>query len=170
MWRSSGQYSFSQFLKMADWIILHCRFSILFIWLLFPLSWWYMRFSLKPVSFENFSYSVLDMSNTSFDDEVQDNVLVKYLRWKIWININIFLVIFWFSEPMVRLSFQIWSFVEKVCRCNIWYYGYWKSTLFEIFFFHCSVCGPINFSNMVRPSSRYKLMLGLSIILLNVFK
>ena len=39
-----------------------------------------------------------------------------------------------------------------------------------IFFFVCSICGPDNLSNTLRPPSQYKPMLLLSIILLNMFK
>ena len=56
-----------------NYIILRWRFWIFLFCFFPPLSSWYVRFSLKQLCFKDFLYSVLDLSNTSFDDEFSDN-------------------------------------------------------------------------------------------------
>ena len=77
-------------------IILCWRFLIYFLFL-FSLSWWYIRFSSKPLLIKDFSYSILNLSDTSFDYEFLDNLLLMDFRscfdiWDRWLEL-IFLYI-----------------------------------------------------------------------------
>ena len=61
----------------------------------------------KPLSFKSFSYSVLDLSNTSLDVKCLNNLLLQYFRWMVRINNYRYQILVWFSEQLLRLNFQI---------------------------------------------------------------